>query len=125
MKNKKEIEIMSKKIAKIKNIEAIYLFGSHATKKNNSFSDIDICIIGDLTEDEAYRVLDYSNDKIDICFFNKLPVYIKFRVLKEGKRLFVRDIEKLNIIRFRTLGEYLDFKPSLNKFCMETLKCTI
>ena len=47
------------------------------------------------------------------------------QVFKDGKLLFVRDKDALDKIKIWTIKEYLDFKPVINKFCKETLGCTI
>jgi len=78
-----------------------------------------------LIKKEKTEVYGFGSDNLDISVFDDLPVYIKFRVLREGKPLLVKDIEFLNRTKFKTLQEYLDFKPAINRFCMETLKCTI
>jgi len=120
-----DIGKIAEEIAKIKSVKAVYLFGSYATGKNHRFSDIDLCVIGNLSEKEKYKALSPLSDNLDIVFFELLPVYIKIRVFIEGKPLIIKDREAINRLKLRTLSEYLDFKPALNKFCMETLKCTI
>lgn len=120
-----DIGKIAKEIAKIKNVKAVYLFGGYAKGAQHSLSDIDICIIGNLSENEKYRALSPLSDNLDIVFFDMLPITIKFRVFKEGKPLVIKDKEWINRTKLKTLAEYLDFKPALNKFCMETLGCTI
>jgi len=113
----KEITRINKKISKIKKVDAIYVFGSYVDERFNPYlSDIDICIIGNLNQEEKYKILREIPEIFDISFFDELPIYIKFRVLKQGKCLFMRDLEKLNTIKLITISEYLDFKSSLNKF---------
>jgi uncharacterized protein len=119
------IEKIAEEIARIKSVVAVYLFGSYATGKVHSQSDIDVCVIGNLSEEERCEALSPMSDNLDIVFFDMLPISIKFRVLKEGKPLAVKDAELINRLKFKTLREYLDFKPGINKFIFETLKCTI
>jgi len=116
---------IANEISKIKNVKAIYLFGSYARGKIMPLSDIDICVIGSLSEEEKYKALEHLSDNLDISFFDMLPIYIKIRVFKNGKPLVIKDKEYVNRLKLRTLQEYLDFKPAINKFCIETLKCTI
>ena len=120
-----DIPKIAKEISEIKDVDAVYLFGSYATGRQGPLSDIDICIIGNLTERERYKVLSYLSDNLDIVFFDLLPVYIKMKVLTEGIPLFIKEKKAINWIKLKTLSDYLDFKPALNRFCMETLKCTI
>ena len=119
----KDIRKIAKEIGKIKSVRAVYLFGSYARGEHGPLSDIDLCVIGDLTEKERYKVLEWLSDNLDIVFFDMLPVYIKIRVFREGKLLFVKDKEETRRIALKTLADYLDFKPAINKFCIETLKC--
>ena len=121
----KDIEKIAREISKIKNVEAIYLFGSQSRGNTGPLSDIDICIIGGLTEKEKSRVYYFSSDNLDISFFEQLPIIIQFRILKEGKKLFVRDRNKIDELKIRIIKNYIDFKYVINAYCKEILKCTI
>ena len=114
-------EKLLNKLEKIKGIQAIYLFGRYARGKTGPLSDIDICIIGKLSEKQKLRIRVDFPEKFDVSFFDELPVAIKFRVFKEGKALFARNTEFVNIIKFKTLQEYLDFKPLINRYIKEVL----
>ncbi len=119
-----DIAKIAKDIIKIKNVKAVYLFGSYAANKQTPLSDIDLCIIGQLNAKERYKVLNYSSDNLDISFFEDLPIYIQMRVFKEGKSLVSKDEEFVRKLKFEALRRYLDFKPAIERFCRETLKCT-
>ncbi len=95
------------------NIIAIYLFGSQATNKNKSYSDIDICLILK-NNDKAIDYLGYSGKYIDISVFDKLPLTAKYKVFKEGKLLFVSNKAVLDEIKIRVLRDYLDNKYYLD-----------
>lgn len=115
-----DIKKIVKEIANIKNVKAVYLFGSFASGKQRPLSDIDLCVIGDLTERDKVEIAGFSSDNLDISFFNELPIYIRFRVFKDGKPLIIKDKEFVNKIKFRTLNVYLDFKPLINKYIQKT-----
>lgn len=100
-----------KELESVKSIEAIYLFGSVATGKANLNSDIDVCIIGNLTESEKNSAWRKFDEKYDVSFFEELPIWIKIRVFKDGKALFVRDKKLVTKLIFKTVHEYEDFKP--------------
>jgi predicted nucleotidyltransferase len=77
---------------------AVFLFGSVAREEQTDLSDIDLCLvlIPKLTPFEStksYRKrLDYLKDfTFDIQIFQHLPIYVRRRVLREGRILFVRD----------------------------------
>lgn len=116
-----EIPRIAKEIAKDKHVKAIYLFGSYATGKIHILSDIDICIITDSYEDVDYP----STDNLDVSYFHLLPLTAQFRVFSEGRPLIVNDKNYVDKLKIRTINNYIDFKPFLNRFIMEKFKCTI
>lgn len=116
---------IAEEISKIKNVQAVYLFGSYAAGKNHPLSDIDLCVIGNLNEKEKSRAMEYLSDNLDISIFNDLPIFIKIRVFKEGKPLVIKDKEFVDNAKMKTLREYLDFKHIINRYCEEDLGCTI
>ena len=59
------------------------------------------------------RCSSHASKKIDISIFHELPMSMKFRVLKEGQLLFLRDELKLHRIIVATIRLYLDFKPHI------------
>ncbi len=92
-------------------ILAIYHYGSSVT--DESFRDIDLCIISSLVEKSAFfqRFLYYSGrygasgeKPLDISLFSLLPLYIKVRVIGEGKILLMNDRDMLFnlVINYRT-----------------------
>ena len=99
-----------KKIKADKDIIAVLLFGSLARNEPNR--DIDICII----LDRKYSNLEMSkkrlsfvslvNNKFDIQIFQQLPLYIRKRILKEGKILLCKNEDVLYNIAFSTIKEY-------------------
>ena len=107
----KEIQDIAKKISKIKNVKAVFLFGSYASGKQNSKSDVDLCIFGKLNEKQKKEVLRYSSEKMDISLFDELPIWIKTRVFRDGKPLINKDENRVRQIAFKTMHEWEDFKP--------------
>jgi hypothetical protein len=56
--------------------------------------------------------LDYLKDfTFDIQIFQLLPIYLRRRVLREGRILFVRDEALLYELAFRTAQAFEDFRP--------------
>jgi hypothetical protein len=94
---------------------AVILFGSRARGENTPDSDIDICLV---LEPRSYSDLELSEKKLDylaefdldIHIYQQLPLYIRPRVLREGKVLFCRNEDTLYELAFRTIQEYEDFK---------------
>lgn len=96
-------------------ILAVILFGSHARGEGGAASDLDICLV---LWPRSHSDLELSRKKLeylvsfdfDIQIYQQLPLYIRRRVLKEGKVLFCRDEAKLYELAFRTAQEFEDFK---------------
>lgn len=105
-------------------ILAVILFGSSARRENSSTSDLDLCLVlmpNSYSGLELSKVkLGYASQfKVDISIFQQLPLYIKKRVLREGKILFCRDDEALYEVAFKTMREYSLFEPTYREYLKE------
>lgn len=110
----KTINAIVDEIKRERGVEAIYLFGSYAKGKTKPYSDIDLCVItGKNPKRES--ILSNASDKIDTNIFSDLPLDIRFRVIKEGKPLYVKNKLKMHRIKVNTVLSYLDFKPLLTR----------
>jgi|SRR3989344_3981659 len=104
-----------KEIEKDNEIITVFVFGSYIHNKKYS-RDIDLCIV----LDKKYSNLEMSRKKIkyaslfsrkfDVSLFQQLPMYIRIRVLKEGKILFCKDEDKLYGLAFSTIKEFEYYK---------------
>lgn len=109
-------------LKKIREVKAVYLFGSHATGRATKISDVDLCVIADkgIPGGKKAEIRSCSSGKVDVSVFWDLPVVLRYRVLKEGKKLFSRQSEKaFHKIVMETIREYLDFKPVIKRFARE------
>jgi hypothetical protein len=98
-------------------IAAVYLFGSYALGKATPLSDIDICIFDKgLTASKRSEIGAMASERLDLSFFDKLPVSVQMRVFKDGKALFVKDNRFLREAMNSTLKRYLDFRPILRRY---------
>ena len=81
-------------------------------------SDIDICLILNKKINKLEKRLDYSiiNKKLDVQIFQNLPLYIRKRILKEGKILYCKDMDKLYDIALKTIREFEDYKFYYNYY---------
>jgi hypothetical protein len=111
---------------------AVIPYGSRVSdsKEETTDSDLDVCLVLDpefeneheAKEDTALsrKRLDYLSeidpDKIDIQIFQQLPIYIRKRVLEEGRVNYCRDQEDLYQLAYRTIQEYEDFAPRLREY---------
>jgi predicted nucleotidyltransferase len=114
---KKLLKKLVEKIRKEKNVNAIILFGSYAKKRATPISDIDICVIlKKIDEKTKSRISALENERIQIVFWDEIHLALKFRVLKEGKVLYVKDTNFLNSLKAETISRFLDFKPILERY---------
>lgn len=95
---------------------AVFQFGSSARGEAGPGSDIDISLML-MPRSPADRLslsrkrLEYAqNFDLDITVFQDLPIFIRRRVLKEGRVLFVRDQDLLYEAAFRTAQAFEDFR---------------
>jgi predicted nucleotidyltransferase len=119
--DKEEQARLEKLLAKARQDEevlAVFLFGSVVREEQTHLSDIDICLllvpISKSFEPTilSRKRLDYLKDfPFDIQIFQQLPLYIRRRVLKEGRILFVRDEALLYELAFHTAQAFEDFRP--------------
>ncbi len=68
--------------------------------------------------------LEYSDyEDIDVQVFNELPLYIKQRVLKDGKVVHCKNEDLLYDIAIKTVKEYEDFRPRYRMYLERVLNC--
>ncbi len=109
---------IDKILAKAKNdpeIVAVFLFGSQARGESAAGSDVDVCLMlkpgKHAASSLSLKRLSYLKESdADVHIFSRLPLYIRHRVLKEGKVLLCRDEDLLYEIAFRTAQSFEDFK---------------
>jgi len=111
----KSLEKLLRYAEKDLEILAVILFGSHSRGEAEGTSDLDVCLV---LPNKRYDPLYLSGKKleylkmgpIDAHVFQQLPLYVRRRVIKEGRVLFVRDEDSLYEIAFRTAQAFEDFK---------------
>lgn len=125
---KPKIKKIVDKIKRNKEVMAIMLFGSYARKRITPLSDIDLCImldkkykINDMVK-KRLNYLTYAPDKFDIQVFQLLPLYVRIKVLKEGKILYSKDTRKIYDFAYQTIKEYERFKPRYEDYIKRTMK---
>ncbi len=105
------------------NIAALYLFGSAATGKMRSTSDIDIAIMSTSTcvidgFEKAAMETELSNilhRDVDIVVFHQADTLLQHQILKYGKLLYVKDDKER--VRQETIArrQYLDTRHLYRK----------
>jgi predicted nucleotidyltransferase len=111
----KELEKISEKAKNDEDVLALLLFGSYA--RNEKFSDIDVCVV---LKPEKFNPLFLSKKRLkyltalpnlDIQIFQQLPLYIKMRVLKDGKTILCKNQDLLYDLTISTVRQFEYFKP--------------
>ena len=102
-----------------------YLFGSQTTKNTVSDSDVDLAVffeknqVNDFFERRLELIGELSKllgKEADVVVLNTAPPFLRYVVLKEGKLIFERDKGKRIDFELKSLNEYFDFKPILEKY---------
>mgnify|MGYP001547141196 FL=1 len=103
-----------------------YLFGSHARGSGQAHSDIDVAVFVDGEQVEpgpfGYRskltsllMSGLGTNAVDVVVLNHAPPLLYHRVLRDGMRLFARDLRSTTVREGRALSRHCDFAPHLAK----------
>ena len=95
---------------------AVLLYGSHATPQQTPLSDIDLAVVappGQQLDQLSLsgNVADLVGDDVSLTLLNDAPLPFRFRVLADGRPLFVFDEAGLADFTEQTLHYYHDFRP--------------
>ena len=129
MESKIEKEIMdklNKALGDDPDVLFAYLFGSTASGLSHPYSDLDIACYVREGDEEYYHKKDREltdnipdmvcGRKVDFHLLNKMPMLLKFEVVRYGQEFFVRD--QFSKVEFETdvLHRYFDMKPLLSLY---------
>jgi uncharacterized protein len=103
------------RVKKDQRVLAVILFGSLARRQAHEGSDTDICLVlypGSRTPLQLSKIkLEYVQDfNQDVQIFQQLPLYIRKRVLEDGKILYSTDMDRLYEVAFDFIREYADYE---------------
>ncbi len=121
-------ESLAKRLGGFPDVVAVYLFGSHARDDAGPLSDIDVALL--LRERPSLsRLLELVGlmmyvfgDRVDVSVLNELPPPIQYRVIANGKLLYVGDDIERTRAEARIIDAYLDFKPIVDGILEAWLK---
>jgi hypothetical protein len=115
--SERELDSLLEQARRDPEVLGVILFGSAARGEATVQSDLDVCLVlyagGDQPRDSgqlAYKRLEYLHFNLDMKIFQQLPLYVRRRVLKEGRVLLVKDEDQLYEVAFRTAQAFEDFK---------------
>ncbi len=112
----KPLKKLIEKARKDKDILAVSLFGSFARGEKN-YGDIDVCLFlrgkkpNKVISKKKLEYVSEFGDRFDIQIFQQLPLYIRERVLREGKILLSKNTDLLYDIAIAFIKEYEDYRP--------------
>ncbi len=103
-----------------------YLFGSRTRGAGAAHSDIDVAVFIDsrLADPGPYGYQSglttalmgaLGTNAIDVVILNDAPPLLYHRVLRDGHRLFARDLRATTVREGRALSRHCDFLPQLAK----------
>ncbi len=119
----KELQKVIDELKKHPKVVAAVLFGSWARGEQTPLSDIDMAVfLKDPTPDDEADVGSMYSDDIDLVLFHRLPLYIQFEVLRDGKEIFVKDREALNEMIVKTLLRYHEMADFFKEIEIEVMR---
>ena len=119
------IKQVAEKYLAHRQVAFVMVFGSQATGNADGQSDLDIAIgfsNQNLSDEEKFKIIDELGSKlatilripfeqIDIKIFETLPLTLRFRVIQQGKAVFVKDLPDFRKKAISTVAMYQDEKP--------------
>ncbi|MDW8468946.1 MAG: nucleotidyltransferase domain-containing protein [Burkholderiales bacterium] len=103
-----------------------YLFGSQATGRAQAHSDVDVAVYldesvpgasgwGRAAELASLVMSALGRNDVDVVVLNRAPPLLYHRVLRDGVRVFSRDLRATTTREGYALSRYCDFVPQLAK----------
>ena len=103
-----------------------YLFGSWARGEAQPHSDVDVAVyvdpgvrsegpLGLDAEIAAELMQALGSNRVDVVLLNAAPRLVCHRVLRDGIRIFARDLRKTSGREGHALSRYCDYVPQLAK----------
>jgi predicted nucleotidyltransferase len=108
-------------------VEAVWLFGSRARNEHDALSDVDLAVLArrDLDASALWNgqlawtrlaVEALGTEEVAVQAVNRLPVALRHAILRDARLLWSRSPEIAADLWARTLMEYLDLKPYLDRY---------
>src|SRR5699024_7693953 len=119
MLKKTEKNKLSSLFSTFPEVEAVYLFGSAATGKRNSLSDIDLGIVYNDSSITKKKVDLYAElvkirfEKADIVFFNSADLVLQFEIIHHNQLIYCKKGFNHGALFSKTIRKYFDFEPYL------------
>lgn len=102
-----------------------YLFGSTARDQAQAHSDVDVAVyldsqateppFGHAAEFGAAMGSALGSSRVDVVVLNRASPLLYHRVLRDGCRIFARDLKATTVREGQALSRYCDYLPQLRK----------
>ena len=110
-------------------VDFIVLFGSVATKHTHKLSDVDIGVKVSLNEDQYTHIFSEllslfdctKNPHIDVTLLNMASLSLQFRVVRDGKILYLRDEDGWQKYVEYVLTRYPDWNIYIDNYLKQSL----
>lgn len=123
----KKVPLLGERLRETDSVEALFFFGSLVRGALKPLSDLDFAVLLDKNlkgSELLERQIDIegivsqtlSTDEFDLVILNTAPLRFAYRILKDGRLVFVRDREQLIDFRERVVKLYLDFSHYRQSF---------
>ncbi len=114
-----DLERLANVFRRYADIQAVYLFGSQATGKTHSESDIDLAIVPRSPALRAQKLdiltdlVSAGFDEVSLVFLDTKDVALKFAAVRLNRVIYQTDDFDRGETYSRILREYWDFRPYL------------
>jgi len=104
-------------ISQFPQVIALIHYGSTARARATPLSDIDICVVtlSGLPHDTWETIMSHTGPGLDLVLFSDLSPSVKYRVIREGKPLFIRNEKMWHRKKADALRQYLDIQPLIER----------
>ncbi|MDI7258307.1 MAG: nucleotidyltransferase domain-containing protein [Thermodesulfobacteriota bacterium] len=120
------LNVLKKVLEKDEDILFAYLYGSRVNSPTHLESDIDIAIYlrpsemkGFIEKDKkltSMLITELRTDKIDLRILNVAPFLLKYKIIKEGVPIVIRDeVERVDF-ETRVMNKFFELKPYLDEY---------
>ncbi len=125
-----DLDVLRRKLAEVlgprEEVLEAYLFGSIARRRAQAHSDIDVAVFVDLEVAPhgafGYRaglttdlMASLGSNEVDVVVLNSAPPLLYHRVLRDGIRVFSKNLKETTVREARAVSRYCDFVPQLAK----------
>jgi predicted nucleotidyltransferase len=94
-------------------LQAVYLFGSHATGKTHPESDIDFGFMADtdISDELGFQLVKAGFSNFDLIYIPKATLLLQFEIVRKNKIIYARSDYDRGYYFSKIVRMYKDFQP--------------